>query len=35
MRLHETGAGDWLEQDDSVTTAGIPPMAFPGRSMAP
>lgn len=24
MRLHQTGAGDWLEQDDSVTTAGTP-----------
>jgi hypothetical protein len=29
MRLHETDAGDWLEQDDSVTTADTPPMAFP------
>jgi hypothetical protein len=28
MRLHETDAGDWLEQDDSVTTADTPPMAF-------
>src|SRR3984893_7017910 len=29
MRRHETDAGDWLEQDDSVTTADTPPMAFP------